>query len=502
VLIVLTFLNYLPYSKHIHLLGALPNIFARNRSERRMDLPKMNLEDETQWGVGKFEQLSWKSLLDTYACTECARCTNYCPAYNTGKNLSPMQLIHDIRYEMLDRVELRDEIANLQDEVAGLADYSSTHGFDDAHPHPDLAFAQGKLAKALADQASMPKLTGGRIQEDTLWACTTCGACQEVCPVFIEHPVKIIQMRQNLVLEQEKTPGELQRTFRNIERQSNPWGIANEQRMDWANGLDVPTIEDNPNPEYILWVGCAGAFDARIIKQTRAMVKVLTTAGVDYAVLGHQEGCTGDPSRRAGNEMQFQELAAQNIETLNKANAKKVVTSCPHCLHTLKNDYPQFGGNFEVVHHTQLIDHLYKEGKLVSTHSPVDTITYHDSCYLGRWNREFDAPRNVIAAVGAPGGIKEMTRNKRHGFCCGAGGARMFMEEHDGERVNLNRTDEIIAAEVEAVAVACPFCNIMLTDGMKQRNVDDKIQVLDIAELVAASIPDVPLSRLVRKKNL
>jgi Fe-S oxidoreductase len=503
-LVLLTFLNYLPYSKHIHLLGALPNIFLRNRSERRMDLPKLNLEDENQWGVGRFEQLSWKSLLDTYACTECARCTNYCPAYNTGKNLSPMQLIHDIRYEMLDRVALRDKIAALETEIAGLEEYAGSHGFDDSNPataHPDLVAARDKLAAAKAENDSMPRMTGGRVQEDTLWACTTCGACQEVCPVFIEHPVKIIQMRQNLVLEQEKTPGELQRTFRNMERQSNPWGIANDQRMDWANGLDVPTIEDNPEPEYILWVGCAGAFDSRIVKQTRAMVKILDAAGVDYAVLGHQEGCTGDPARRAGNEMLFQMLAEQNAETLKSVNAKKVVTSCPHCLHTLRHDYPQFGTELEVVHHTQLIDHLYKAGKLTSEKSPVDTIAFHDSCYLGRWNREFDAPRAVIAAVGAPGGIKELTRNKRHGFCCGAGGGRMFMEETEGERVNLNRTDEIIAAEVQAVAVACPFCNIMLTDGMKQRNVDETIQVLDVAELVAASIPDVPVDRLVRKKH-
>jgi Fe-S oxidoreductase len=511
VLIVLTFLNYLPYSKHIHLLGALPNILTRNRSERRMDLPKLNLEDENQWGVGRFEQLSWKSLLDTYACTECARCTNYCPAYNTGKNLSPMQLIHDIRYEMLDRTTLRDDIAALEDEVAGLAEYAASHGFDEAHPHPDLVFARERLAAAQAELAAMPKLTGGRVQEDTLWACTTCGACQEVCPVFIEHPVKIIQMRQNLVLEQEKTPGELQRTFRNLERQSNPWGIAADQRMDWANGLDVPTIEDHPDPEYILWVGCAGAFDSRIVKQTRAMVKILDAAGVDYAVLGHQEACTGDPARRAGNEMLFQALAEQNVETLKSVNAKKIVTSCPHCLHTLRHDYPQFGGEFEVVHHTQLIDHLYKTGKLASEKAPVRTLTYHDSCYLGRWNREFDAPRNIVRAVLAAGGAvatgghghdgyHEMTRSKRHGFCCGAGGARMFMEETEGQRVNVNRTDEVIAANVEAVAVACPFCNIMLTDGMKQRNVEEKIQVLDVAELVAASIPDVPVDRLVRKK--
>ena len=444
--------------------------------------------------------------MDTYACTECARCSNYCPAYATGKNLSPMQLVHDIRYEMLDRIALKDKIAEREDAVASREAFVASQGGEDPHhPDADLAFARAQLAAAKTELETMPKMTGGRVQEDTLWACTTCGACQEVCPVFIEHPLKIIQMRQNLVLEQEKTPGELQRTFRNIERQSNPWGIANDQRMDWAKDLPVPTIEENPNPEYILWVGCAGAFDSRIIKQTRAMVKILGAAGVDYAVLGHQEACTGDPARRAGNEMLFQALAEQNVETLKSVNAKKVITSCPHCLHTLRHDYPQFGGEFEVIHHTQLIDHLFKDGKLKAEKSPVSTITYHDSCYLGRWNGEFDAPRDVIKAVVAPGGddqrIREMARNKRHGFCCGAGGGRMFMEEHDGERVNVNRTDEVIATEAEAVAVACPFCNIMLTDGMKQRNVEDKIQVLDVAELVAAAIPDVPVDRLVRKKD-
>lgn len=502
VLILLTFLNYLPYSKHIHLLGALPNIFARNRSERRMDLPKLNLEDEKQWGVGNYEQFSWKSLLDTYACTECARCSNYCPAYNTGKNLSPMQLVHDIRYEMLDRVELNDKIAATEQEVKGLEDYSKAHDFTDDHPHPDLVFAKDKLTALRTEQESMPKMTGGRVAEDTLWACTTCGACQEVCPVFIEHPLKILQMRQNLVLEQEKTPGELQRTYRNIERQSNPWGLPNDSRMEWADGLDVPTVEDHPDPEYILWVGCAGAFDSRIKKQTRAMIKVLNAAGVDYAVLGHQEACTGDPARRTGNEMLFQMLAEQNVETLKSANAKKVVTSCPHCLHTLKHDYPQFGGDFEVVHHTQLIDRLFKDGQLKAEKgkSKIEAVAYHDSCYLGRWNREFDAPRDVIEAVG-PGRVVELTRNKKHGFCCGAGGGRMFMEEHDGTRVNVNRADEIIETGVEVAAVACPFCNIMLTDGMKQRNVDEKIQVLDIAEIVADSIPDVPLGKLVRKRD-
>lgn len=502
VLILLTFLNYLPYSKHIHLLGALPNIFARNRSERRMDLPKLNLEDETQWGVKNFEQFSWKSLMDTYACTECARCSNYCPAYNTGKNLSPMQLVHDIRYEMLDRVQLKDRIAEQEAEVAQLSAYAAEHDDGSGHEPPDLEFAKQQLAATQAELENMPRMTGGRVAEDTLWACTTCGACQEVCPVFIEHPLKILQMRQNLVLEQEKAPPELQRTYRNIERQSNPWGIGNDQRMDWAKDLDVPLIEDHPDPEYILWVGCAGAFDNRIIKQTRAMIKVLNTAGVSYAVLGHNEACTGDPARRSGNEMLFQMLAEQNVETLKSVNAKKVVTSCPHCLHTLRHDYPQFGGNFEVVHHTQLIDHLYQTNALRSDtkNSPVGSITYHDSCYLGRWNREFDAPRAVLEAVGVPN-IVEMERNKRHGFCCGAGGGRMFMEEHDGVRVNENRAQEVLNAQVDAVAVACPFCNIMLTDGMKSKNAEDKVEVLDIAELVARSIPDVPLSSLTRKRD-
>jgi Fe-S oxidoreductase len=501
VLIVLTFLNYLPYSKHIHLLGALPNIFTRNLSNRTMDLPKINLEDETQWGVGKYEQFSWKSLLDTYACTECARCSNYCPAYNTGKNLSPMQLIHDIRYEMLDRVAMNDAITDAKKSVDGLTEYATRSGLNEpGHEHPDLLSARAELAALEKRQAAMPRMTGGRVAEDTLWACTTCGACQEVCPVFIEHPMKIIQMRQNLVLEQEKVPGELARAFKNIERQSNPWGIANDKRMDWAEGLDVPTIEENPDPEYLLWVGCAGAFDARIVKQTRAMVKVLREAKVSFAVLGHQEGCTGDPARRAGNEMLFQMLAEQNVETLKSAGVKKVVTSCPHCLHTLRHDYAQFGGDFEVIHHTQLISHLIDTKKLTVGGSPVDTVTYHDSCYLGRWNKEFDAPRDILEALKPAGGVTELVRSKRHGFCCGAGGGRMFMEEHEGERVNFNRTDEILATEVDAVAVACPFCNIMITDGVKQRNKDEQVKVLDIAELVAQSF-DVPASSLTRKRK-
>jgi Fe-S oxidoreductase len=493
VLILLTFLNYLPYSKHIHLLGAFPNIFTRNLSERRLDLPKIDLEDEKQWGVGRIEQFSWKSLLDTYACTECARCTNNCPAYATGKNLSPMQLIHDIRYEMIDRDAFLGETAALEAQIAAF-EAKEEHG----HKHPDLLHLEQQLAAVKQRLEDMPPMVGGRIADETLWACTTCGACQAVCPVFIEHPLKIIQMRQNLVLEQERVPGELARAFRNIERQSNPWGIAADKRMDWAEGMNVPTIEDRPNPEYILWVGCAGAFDNRIIKQTKAMIQILEAARVDYAVLGHQEGCTGDPARRAGNEMLFQMQAESNIEVLNEARAKKVITSCPHCLHTLRHDYPQFGGNYEVIHHTKLIAHLMESGALHANGTEIKRITYHDSCYLGRWNQEFEAPRQILESLSFSGGVTELQRSRMHGFCCGAGGARMFMEEHE-PRVNVNRTDEIIATGVDAVAVACPFCNIMLTDGMKHRNKEEEIQVLDVAEVVARSL--IPAGSLVRRKK-
>ncbi|MBT8493699.1 MAG: (Fe-S)-binding protein [Deltaproteobacteria bacterium] len=495
-LILFAFLNYLPYSKHIHLLGAMPNILTRNLSDQKLDLPKLDLEDENQWGVGRVEQFSWKSIIDTYACTECARCSDYCPAYATGKNLSPMQLIHDIRYEAVDRDAARTEVEALQAERKSF----EVDGEVDSD-NPDLQALEKRISAAEKRLEAMPEMVGERIAEDTLWACTTCGACQEVCPVFIEHPLKIIQMRQNLVLEQEKTPGDLGRIYRNIERQSNPWGIGADKRTEWMADIDVKTIEDHPDPEYILWVGCAGAFDNRIIKQTKAMVKILNAAEVSYAVLGHLEGCTGDPARRSGNEMLFQMQAETNVETLNEAGAKKVIASCPHCLHTLKNDYPQFGGNYEVIHHTQLLAHLMDSGdlKLDASKKGPASITYHDSCYLGRWNNEYEAPRKILEGLPIAGGVTELERNKRHGFCCGAGGGRMFMEE-EGERVNVNRTEEVIDAGVEAVAVACPFCNIMLTDGMKTKDKDEDIKVLDVAELLADSLPDVPADSLVRKR--
>lgn len=466
VIVVLAFLNYLLYSKHSHILAALPNIYFRNLGQRGI-LPKLNLEadDIAQTGVvSEFKDFTWKSLLDGFACTECARCTNECPAFNTGKPLSPMHVIHDVRDDLKTRMPDRGPL----DALLG----RFQHGSDTA-----------------ASEQVMP-LIGGRTSEETLWACTTCGACQEVCPVFIDHPEKILQMRQNLVLVQEKVPPDLARTFTNLERNGNPWGIAADKRMDWAEGKGVPTLDERPDAEYLLWVGCAGAYDDRIKKQTLALVEIMKEGGVDFAVLGLEEGCTGDPARRSGNEMLYQMQAQQNVETMNAKKVKKVVTACPHCLHTIKNEYPQLGGNFEVRHHTQLIRELVAEGKVQidAAKTQGKSLAFHDPCYLGRWNGEYDAPRDVLDAVPTDSARVELPRNKEHGFCCGAGGGRMWMEEKLGTRINHNRVDEVLLTGVDTVATACPFCTIMLTDGVNDRNAAEKVQVLNVSELVARSM--------------
>jgi Fe-S oxidoreductase len=471
VLVVLGFLNYLLYSKHSHIIAALPNIYFRNLGQRGI-VPKLDLEadDITKTGVvSEYKDFTWKSLLDSFACTECARCTNECPAYNTGKPLSPMQVVHDVRDDMKTR----------------LPDYGPLDTLLERFQHG------AAVAERTKEEVKNPiPLVGGRTTEEVLWACTTCGACQEVCPVFIEQPEKILQMRQNLVLVQEKVPPDLARTFTNLERNGNPWGIAADKRMDWANGKDVPTLDDKPDAEYLLWVGCAGAYDDRIKKQTLALVEILKEGGVDFAVLGLEEGCTGDPARRSGNEMLYQMQAQQNVETMNSKKVKKVVTACPHCLHTIKNEYPQLGGNFEVRHHTQLIRELVAAGKVQidAAKTQGKQVTLHDPCYLGRWNGEYDAPRDLLDAVPTTEPRIELPRNREHGFCCGAGGGRMWMEEKIGTRVNHNRVDEVLESGVDTVATACPFCTIMLTDGVNDRNAAEKVQVLNVSELVARSM--------------
>jgi Fe-S oxidoreductase len=505
--IVLGFLNYLPFSKHMHVLGSGPNILLRRQGQRGV-MPKLTLmpPDDVEdapipwenWGVGRIEDFDQKSLIDNYACTECARCTSYCPAFATHKPLSPMHLIHDLKDEMKARgsllVELREAGGNLpiynpDDGVEGFPEDFDAES--PAHKPLPATAKQDKIVEIKKLLGELPPMIGGRIKDETLWSCTTCGACEEVCPVFIQHPLKILQMRQRIVLNDEggRTPGDVTRVIGNIaDGQGNPWNDTTD-RMAWAEGLDVPTIEDKPDAEWLLFVGCAGALDDGAKKTTQALVRILHAAQVDFAVLGKQEKCTGDTLRRLGAEDKFQELAAAQVEVMNEAKVTKVIATCPHCFHVIKNEYPQFGGDYEVVHHSELIAKLLEEGKLKVETPLAKKLTYHDSCYLGRWNQVYDAPRaSLSAAVGDRGSFVELTRNREHGFCCGAGGGRMWVEEEKEKRVNVNRSKEIVEAGVEAVAVGCPFCKTMVSDGMKHFDKDEDIAVLDIAQVVASTL--------------
>jgi len=547
-IIVLFFLNYIPYSKHVHLLGALPNIALRNRGAQGV-LPKRDLTDEAQWGVQYYERFDWKSILDTYACTECARCSNNCPAYNTDKPLSPMHLVHDIRDESQcrgdkliqlspgvagypveeldeDELEMANGIRKILDGYKPSGDAAEDlntlmEAFDEADlPYPDrFEEALGEmdepgvdvkveLAESLvgleratiipvkpSDQdekiiealEEMDPMVGGRIKEETLWSCVTCGACQAVCPVFIEHPQKIVEMRSHLVLTEGSMPSEAARFFKGMENNMNPWGIGMDQRMDWAEGLDVPVMEEvfeekGEAPEYLVWIGCAGSFDDRAKKISIAWVNLLKEAGVDFAVLGLEETCTGDAARRAGNEFLFQTIAKENVKVFANYGIKKILVTCPHCLHSFKNEYKAFGGDYEVIHHTDFLKDLMAKGKLKVSEKTGKKATYHDSCYLGRWNEIYDSPRDVLGAC-AGGQTVEMGRTGYKSFCCGAGGGRMWMEE-EAPRINQDRTDEALATGVDTIATACPFCNVMITDGVKAADKEEEVQVLDLAEMV------------------
>jgi Fe-S oxidoreductase len=506
VCVVLAFLNYLPFSKHMHVLSSGPNILLRRQGQRGI-MPKLDLgleppEDNPDapipfenWGVGRIQDFDWKSLLDNYSCTECARCTTYCPAFATQKPLSPMHLIHDLKDEMNARgrllVQLREVGGNLP-----VYDPDGKEGFPEdfeadspAHKALPETAQKDKIAEIKQQLGQLPPMVGGRIKDDTLWACTTCGACEEVCPVFIEHPLKILQMRTRIVLnEADRVPGDITRVIGNITNGGNPWNDRTD-RMAWAKGLDVPTIDDKPDAEWLLFVGCAGALEDGAKKTTQALVRILHAADVSFAVLGKQEKCTGDTLRRLGSEADFQMLAAEQVALMNENKVTKVIATCPHCFHVIKNEYPQFGGKYEVVHHSELIAKLLAEGKL-KVDKPLDKkLTYHDSCYLGRWNRVFDAPRSSLtAALGQAGSYVELTRSREHGFCCGAGGGRMWVEEDKEKRVNVNRSKEIIEAGVDTVAVGCPFCKTMVSDGMKHFDKDEQIAVLDIAQVVASTL--------------
>ncbi|MFF5231256.1 (Fe-S)-binding protein [Dactylosporangium sp. NPDC000521] len=434
--------------------------------------------EKDQFGVAQVEQFTWKGILDFSTCTECGRCQSQCPAWNTGKPLSPKLLI-----------------LSLRDHAYAKAPYLLAGG---------PSAAEEALAKvdvlALAEK-DRPLIGGvdenGVIDPDVLWSCTTCGACVEQCPVDIEHVDHIVDMRRYQVLIESNFPTEAGVMLRNLENKGNPWGAAQSTREDWTKGLDftVPNVADGGDFEYLFWVGCAGAFEDRAKKTTRAVATLLNEAGVSFAILGQGETCTGDPARRIGNEFVFQMLAQQNVETLNEAGVKKIVATCPHCFNTLANEYGQLGGHFEVIHHTQLLAQLVSAGKLTPV-QPVDgAITYHDPCYLGRHNRVFAPPREVLGAVASSqddAGLVEMDRFAERSFCCGAGGARMWMEERIGKRINVERVEEALSTGAKTVAVSCPFCLTMLGDGVTGKKAagaaPDDVEVVDVASVLLRSL--------------
>ncbi len=451
--IVVFFANYIPRGKHLHLIGAIPNIFFRklepNGAVYPIDMEDMSIES---YGAEKVEDLHWKQLLDTYACTECGRCEAYCPAYNTGKALNPMMIIENIKGHLREKGE--EIIKEGQD--------------------PEEAATQQALA-------------GGVITKEELWACTTCGACVSNCPVFIEHVDTIIDMRRYLALMEADFSAEVGRTFRNMENNANPWGISSSYRGDWAEGLDIPLMSElSEAPDYLFFVGCAGSFDDRQKEVTKSFAEILKAADVSFAILGKEEGCTGDPARRIGNEYLYWMLASDTVETLNSYDVTKIITTCPHCFHTIGKEYPQLGGDYDVIHHTQLINELIQDERIELKPGATKHITYHDSCYIGRWDESYENPRNVLDSV--PGVVRqEMELNKKQSFCCGAGGGRMWMEETRGKRVNIERTDQALATEPDAVAVNCPFCLTMFDDGLKNRGADD-VELLDLAEIIADNL--------------
>ncbi len=454
IILVLGFLNYLPYSKHLHVLTSVPNVFFSNLKPRGA-LKPVNLQDETltKFGVSDVEDLTWKQLLDGYTCTECGRCESVCPANLTGKPLSPRKIIVDTRRRTTEK-----------------SPYILSKTVE---ANPEIA------ANTLLDKY---------ITEDELWACTTCMACVYECPVMIEHVDEIVEMRRGLVLNESRFPAELRATFENLERNFTPWGFSHSSRADWAEGKNITTMaQKNDDVEILFWVGCAGAFDARYRKVTEAFSQLMQQAGIKFAILGLEEKCTGDPARRMGNEYLAQMLIIENVETLNRYNIKKIVTTCPHCFHALKKEYPQFGGNYEVIHHTEYLLGLVNDGKLKISNEKMETLTYHDSCYLARYNDVIDAPRETLMNI--PGlDIVEMPRSKDKGLCCGAGGGRMWMEEHTGKRINIERTEEALTTNATTIGTACPFCMTMMNDGVKAKEASEKVQVKDIAEILLDAV--------------
>jgi Fe-S oxidoreductase len=464
VVLLLVFLNYLPYSKHLHVITSLPNVYLSNTSGpgtvgamRPMDLEAEGVE---QFGASDVTHLPWKNLLDGYSCTECGRCTAVCPANLTGKILSPRKIVINVRERLL--------------EYGGMS--------------TGLVHGEG-------EHAPDARLLDGYISEEELWQCTSCRACVQECPVSIDHLDTIMELRRNLVLMESRFPTEVQPAFQSLERNGTPWAFNAADRGEWADGLSIPTMAElaarGRSPEVLFWVGCAGSFDARAKKITVAFARIMQAAGIDFAILGQEEKCNGDPARRMGNEYLYQMLAKDNVALLNQYHVQTVVTICPHCFHQLGNEYPQLGGHYEVIHHSVYIERLLAEGRVPLTETDGDgrTFTYHDSCYLGRYNNVYDAPRQTLARALPVMNLVEPERNKSRGMCCGAGGGRMWMEETQGQRINIERTRELLATGAEAIATACPFCMTMISDGVKAN--EATVPVYDIAEVVASRLSAV-----------
>ena len=468
----LVFLNILPLGKHFHVITALPNVFLKSLGYPHEKTKLLDLEDEAAWedetlGINHIHQLNWKQGLDLYTCTECGRCKEVCPTYTTDKPLNLHEFNDKLKLELLENADNIIKKAKLSSTIRQSKDPTQIE----------------KLKEEINALNSKKQLIGEVIAEDTLWACTTCRACEEVCPVAIEHVPRITAMRQGQFLMAEAYPKELNPALKGLERNGNPWGIGYDKRADWAEGLDIKTMAHDSNVDYLLWVGCAGSFDDRSKKVTTSLVKILQKAGISFAILGVEEKCTGDYARRVGNEMLFQMMAQENIETLNNYNVKKIITACPHCLNTLKHEYPPMGGDYDVIHHAEFIDQLVNEGKIKLKQSLQSALTYHDPCYLGRYNNIYDQPRSILRSV-SNGGFKELERHGRESFCCGAGGGRMWMEETIGKRIYLERSEEIVRQQVSNVVVGCPFCMTMIEDGMKELGKEEEIKTMDIAELV------------------
>ena len=490
----LIFLNLLPYSKHFHVITNFPNVFAA-RLDHVGKLPNVvdiegKVEREEPIGVAKITDLSWKQILDLYTCTECGRCSDNCPAYTTGKKLSPKHLtlaLRDHLYASEGRLVGDNGVADPLAKKEGASDEEGEGEVKREVLHTNPPAPEGGYFTTGADVELVPNI----VDPDVIWACTSCRACEEQCPVMITYVDKIVAMRRDQVMIKNEFPPQLQKPFNGIETNGNPWNISAGDRADWAEGLDVPTVEDRPDAPVLYWVGCAASFDDRAKKVARSFAKLLKHAGVDFAILGTEEQCTGDPARRAGNEYLFQMVAAANVETLNnyKAEKKKVVTACPHCFNTLKNEYPDFGGQYDVVHHTDFLMGLINQGKLKPQKSVPGAVAFHDSCYLGRYNDVYDAPRQILQSI--PGlELREVPYwNKSKGLCCGAGGAQMFMEEQHGtERVNTKRTLQLLQTGASTLATGCPFCMTMITDGLKAEEKEDQIGQKDVAEILAASV--------------